>query len=231
MTTCEYTDGNTCKRIRRGTSKILLGKPTTFAARRQASDSGPLGREIGCGAGEILVQLQTKLPHDSELHGYDISPQSHEMALARSNDRLEFHLADITEERGLHFDLIVIADLIEHLDDYYGFLRKVKPLADHVILHIPLDLSAYSVIRSHYLADQRRTVGHIHFFTKDLALAGLTDAGFEVLDCFYPTPPADKEVRPLKQHVLRWMRDLSYAVAPDFSVKTLGGRSLMVLAR
>jgi SAM-dependent methyltransferase len=187
--------------------------------------------EVGCGAGEILAQLQRKLPDDCELSGYDISPQSHAMAMQRANERLEFHLADLAEERGVHFDLLLIADLIEHLDDYYGFLRKVKPLGDYTILHIPLDLSAYSVIRSHFLRDQRRKVGHIHFFSKDIALAGLEEAGFEVLDWFYPTPQRDRETRPFRQHVLRWLRKLSYPLNADLSVKMFGGRSLMVLAR
>jgi Methyltransferase domain len=230
MTTCTYTDGEYLEKnptwhvedspwkaenILRLIAKHRL--PTRTVA------------EVGCGAGEILVQLQHNLPDDCELSGYDISPQSHEMAIQRTNDRLEFHLADLTEERGVHFDLLVIADLIEHLDDYYGFLRKVKPLSEYTILHIPLDLSAYSVIRSHFLNDQRRTVGHVHFFTKDIALAGLQDAGFEILDWFYPTPPRDREIRPFRQHLLRWMRKLSYAMNHDLSVKILGGRSLMVL--
>ncbi len=153
------------------------------------------------------------------------------MALARANERLQFHLADLTQEQGVHFDLLLIIDLIEHLDDFYGFLRKVKPLSEHTILHIPLDLSAYSVIRSHYLRDQRNSVGHVHFFTKDTALAALEQCGYHVIDWFYPRPPRDREVRPLKQHVLRWMRALAYPLAPNLTTTILGGRSLMVLVR
>ena len=186
--------------------------------------------EVGCGAGEILAQLQRRAPAGSEFWGYDISPQSHEMALARSNENLQFRLADLTEERDVHFDLLLVIDLIEHLDDYYGFLRKIKPLADHTIFHIPLDMSAYAAIRSHVLLDQMRSVGHIHFFTKDTALAALRETGYEPIEWFY-TRPCTRKPRPLRQRLLGQLRTLSFPICPDLSVKTLGGYSLMVLAR
>jgi SAM-dependent methyltransferase len=187
--------------------------------------------EVGCGAGEILYLLQQKLPPDCELSGYDISPHSHEMALRRTNERLQFHLADITEETHLNVDLLLIIDLIEHLDDFYGFLRKVKPLAEHTILHIPLDLSGYSLLRSHYLGDMLRSVGHIHFFTKDIALLALKEAGYEVIDWCYPTPPVHRQTNRLRQLILSGLRKVSYRLHPDLSVKLFGGRSLLVLCR
>jgi SAM-dependent methyltransferase len=187
--------------------------------------------EVGCGAGEILAQLQQRAPAESEFWGYDISPQSHEMASERANERLRFRLADLTEESDVRFDVLLVIDLIEHLDDYYGFLRKTRPLADFTILHIPLDMCAYSAIRSHVLLDQLRRVGHIHFFTKDTALAALKQAGYEVLDWFYPTPQPDREQRPLRQRLLQLTRNASYLLFPDLSIKAFGGRSLMVLAR
>lgn len=187
--------------------------------------------EVGCGAGEVLAQLQRRMPDDCEFSGYDISPQSHELALPRANEQLHFHLADLAEAEDVHFDLLLMIDLIEHLDDCYGFLRKVKSLATHKILHIPLDLSAYSVIRSHFLLEQQAVVGHVHFFTKDTALAALEHAGLQVVDWFYPTPPAARHRRPLRQHVLGALRRFSYPLHHDLSVKVWGGRSLMVLAQ
>lgn len=187
--------------------------------------------EVGCGAGEVLAQLQRRMPDDCEFSGYDISPQSHRLALERSNEQLQFYLADLTHQDDVHFDLLLLVDLIEHLDDYYGFLRKVKPLADYKILHIPLDMSAYAAVRSHVLLEQLNLVGHVHFFTKDTALAALQHAGLRVVDWFYPTPaPFDKR-RPLRQRVLNLLRRVSYAAHPDLSVRLCGGRSLMVLAQ
>lgn len=187
--------------------------------------------EVGCGAGEILVQLQKSLPDDCELWGYDVSPQAYELALPRANARLHFRLGDALDDRSARFDLILLIDLIEHLEDFYGFLRAVRPLSEYKILHVPLDLSAYSVLRSYPILDLRAKAGHIHYFTKDLALAALRDAGYELVDWFYPRCSLRLRGKPPRQKLLALLRAGLYKLHPDFTVRLLGGRSLMVLAR
>ena len=187
--------------------------------------------EVGCGAGEVLVCLQQKLPADCDFWGYDISPQACELSRTRANARLQFRQADLLAEAETIFDLVLVIDLIEHLDDYYGFLRRLKPRGRHTIFHVPLDLSAYSVGRSHPILDLRASVGHIHYFTKDTALAALRDAGYDVLDWFYPRPRLQLRGKPLRQKLLALMREAIMPVRPDLAVRLLGGRSLMVLAR
>jgi 2-polyprenyl-3-methyl-5-hydroxy-6-metoxy-1,4-benzoquinol methylase len=187
--------------------------------------------EVGCGAGEILAQLQQKLPQQCRFWGYDISPQAYHLALTRANQRLQFRQADLLAEEETMFDLLLVIDLIEHLDDYYGFLRKLKPRGRHTIFHIPLDLSAYTVCRSYPILKLRATVGHIHYFTKDTALAALSDTGYEVLDWFYPEPRLILRGKPLRQQVLALLRHGLMGVNRDLAVRLLGGRSLLVLAR
>src|SRR5713226_2405450 len=55
--------------------------------------------EVGCGAGEILKQLQESMDNQCMFWGYDISPQAIELCKIRSNDRLQFKLADIKQEQ------------------------------------------------------------------------------------------------------------------------------------
>src|SRR5712692_2611114 len=55
--------------------------------------------EVGCGAGEILKQLQERMPVDCEFWGYDISPQAIKMCESRENEKLHFKLADLTKEQ------------------------------------------------------------------------------------------------------------------------------------
>ena len=187
--------------------------------------------EVGCGAGEVLAQLQRRLPDDCRFWGYDISPQAFALSQSRANERLQFRQADLFAEPETTFDLVLVVDLIEHLDDYYGFLRKLKPRGRHVIFHIPLDLSAYSVWRSYPILDLRASVGHIHYFTKDTALASLVETGYEVLDWFYPEQRTRLHSKPLRQKLLALARQAMMRVNLDLAVRLLGGRSLMVLAR
>ena len=98
--------------------------------------------EVGCGAGEILKHLQDKMDDSCELWGYDISPQALELCAPKANERLHFKLADTRQEPEVFTDLLLLMDVIEHLEDYFSFLRALQPKSHYKILHIPLDLSA-----------------------------------------------------------------------------------------
>jgi len=187
--------------------------------------------EVGCGAGEVLVQLKRSLPEDCRFWGYDVSPQAHALAAPREDERLQFRLGDPAQDSSARFDLILVIDVLEHLEDYYGFLRKLRPRGEHKIFHIPLDLSAYTVLRSYPILELRDKVGHIHYFTRDTALAALRETGYEVVDWLYPPDDEPLGGKPLRQKMLALLRRGLYPLGPDFAVRLLGGRSLMVLAR
>ena len=186
--------------------------------------------EVGCGTGEILRQLQSRLPGDSEFEGYDISPQAYALALPRANSRLHFHLGDVLQDAEAHFDLLLVMDVIEHLEDYYTFLRGLRAKAPAVILHIPLDLSAQTVLRSHGLQHTRDAYGHLHAFTKDWALRVLRETGYEVDDWFYTSGSLEMPTRVWTRRLMRWPRWVMFRLRPDFAVRLLGGFRLLVLA-
>src|SRR6266699_5125987 len=89
--------------------------------------------EVGCGAGEILKQLQENMDYENLFWGYDISPQALDFSKSRANERLHFKLADIRQEQDAFFDLILVMDVIEHLEDYFGFLREIRPKSHYTI--------------------------------------------------------------------------------------------------
>jgi 2-polyprenyl-3-methyl-5-hydroxy-6-metoxy-1,4-benzoquinol methylase len=80
--------------------------------------------EVGCGAGEVLKQLQQRLNSDCDLLGCDISPQAIELCGSRANEKLQFLLGDVTKISHRFFDLILVLDVIEHLEDYFSFFAK-----------------------------------------------------------------------------------------------------------
>ena len=144
---------------------------------------------------------------------------------------VQFHLADLLGQDDARFDLMMAIDVFEHVEDCFGFLRKLRPHGKHHVFHIPLDLSAQSVARGHPLMKKRRTVGHLHYFTRDTALALLEDAGYEVLDQQYTAGAMELPGRSWKSKAVRLPRRLLYASSPHLAVRLLGGYSLLVLAR
>lgn len=187
--------------------------------------------EVGCGAGEVLRQLQERVGPACELTGYDISPHAYELAQARANDRLHFKLADIRREEGAHFNLLLVLDVLEHLEDYFTFLCAIKQRSTYTIFHIPLDLSVQTVVRPGGLLKVRAAYGHIHYFTAEIALQLLRDAGFVVLDYFYTRRATELPTAELSRKLLYWPRRALFAVHQGFAARLLGGFSLLVLAQ
>jgi SAM-dependent methyltransferase len=185
--------------------------------------------EVGCGAGEILKQLEHLLP-DATLVGYEVSPQALEFARGRESERLRFELKDFCDD-DVPYDLVLLIDVVEHVEDHFSFLRQVRAKAGHVLLHLPLDLSVQSVLRSRPILEKRSSVGHIHYFTKELALATLIDAGYDVVDHFYTFSAIELPAQSWRQHVMRLPRRMAFAARPDLAVRVLGGASLLVLTR
>jgi SAM-dependent methyltransferase len=186
--------------------------------------------DVGCGAGLVLAELRPHLPSDCVCWGYDVSPVALTMSAKHGNDNLRFRLCDIRkDECDAFFDLLLMLDVFEHVEDYMGLVRSVRSKAKQKLFHIPLDLSVQAVMRRNGLLRRRDNHAHLHYFTKETALRTLTDVGYTVVDYFY-TPRCIELGDLLVQRIARIPRQLSYAVLPDLTVRVLGGYSLMVLA-
>ncbi len=187
--------------------------------------------EVGCGAGEILSQLQYRMSPECKFSGYEISPQAFKMCKKRANERLNFKLKDFLQEKDVFYDLILLIDLIEHLEDYLGFLSKIKSKSKYKILHIPLDISILTVLLSKPIMKARSRVGHIHYFTKEIALQILRDIGYKVYDYFYTAGSVELPAQSIKSSLARLPRRFLFTVNKDLAVRIMGGYSMMVLAK
>lgn len=187
--------------------------------------------EIGCGCGEILRQLQNKMPKICLFTGYEISPQAYNQCLQRENEMLRFKLKDFTSEIDCTYDLILLIDLIEHIEDYFQFLRFIKEKSHHIILHIPLEMFALSALYPQFLLGQRKKAGHLHYFSKETALQMLRDLGYEILDYSYTAGYALPRDYGLKDKILKIPRWIFFPFSNDLTVRVFGGYSLLVLVK
>lgn len=186
--------------------------------------------EVGCGAGEVLRQLQMALPASVQLDGYDVSPDAIQLCQQRANDRLRFHCADFLTEETPFYELLLCIDVVEHVEDYIGFVRQLRPRAAWKIFHFPLDMAAHMIIRRKPLLMVRQDVGHLHYFIKDTAPATLEYTGYTVVDWHY-TPNRLERASSWKSKLLKWPRKVLSSLDPDLVARTLGGYSLLVLTK
>lgn len=187
--------------------------------------------EVGCGAGEILNCLANDYSSNVIFSGYEISPQAFEICKKKEKQNLHFFLKDLLDEKDVSFDVIMAIDVLEHVDDYLGFLHRFQAKGEYKVFHIPLDLSVQTVLRSSPILKGRESVGHIHYFTKETALATLKDTGYEVVDYFYTHGSLELPNRGWKAKIMKLPRKLLFSVHQDLTVRILGGFSLLVLAK
>lgn len=187
--------------------------------------------EVGCGAGEILLELYKRLPKEIHFDGYEVSPQAYELCQARRRERLKFFLSEGGTGDSRYYDLVLVIDVLEHVEDIFGFLRSIRLKGKQKIFHIPLDMSVQKVLRREPIMRLRKQVGHIHYFMKSTALALLEECGYEIDDVFYTA--GDLHLRPQSSlaRMARLPRRVSFALNEDWAAHLLGGFSLMVLAR
>lgn len=187
--------------------------------------------EAGCGVGLILKNLQEKSDKDIRFYGFDISPHAINKTNKIQNEKLNFYCEDITQKENFHSDILLCIDVFEHVDDYTGFLRKLKDKAEYKIFHIPLDLSVQTILRASPILKYRKEVGHLHYFTKETALETLKYSGYEVIDRLYTPWSLELKNKSFKQMLMRIPRKFFLSINSDLCVRIFGGCSLLVLAK
>jgi SAM-dependent methyltransferase len=186
--------------------------------------------EIGCGAGEILKQLQAIYKSSTiQFVGYEISPDAFALALSREGDQLTFFNEDLLSKEE-YFDVLLMIDVFEHVEDYIGFIKSSNRKANYKVFHIPLEMSVISVLRNMPI-EAKQSVGHLHFFMKDTILSILKDTGLEIIDFFYTPGALELPNKPLRTRLLSIPRKILFSINADFAVRLFGGYSLIVLGK
>lgn len=189
--------------------------------------------EVGCGSGEVLYNFSKSLNNkDIKYYGFDISPQAIELAERIKKDKqlINFNYK-ISSEPDVKSDLILCVDVFEHIDDEFSFLKSIKDKSDYFLFNIPLDLSLQSLIRENTILSQRKRVGHINYYTKNLAIEILKDCSYEIIDYKYAEWFRFYKPDSISTRIINILRKILMKISPNLCVKLLGGSSLMVLAK
>ncbi|PRP67782.1 class I SAM-dependent methyltransferase [Nonlabens agnitus] len=184
--------------------------------------------EVGCGFGEVLLNMD-KLYNDVTMNynGYDIAIDAINVAKKKEKSNVKFFLDNLAE-KDVYSDVLLIIDVFEHVPDYLGFIEDCSRRAKYKVYHIPLDVHISAILRGKMI-DARNEVGHLHYYTKETALATLEDTEQKVIDYFYTSGNIKTPNKSLKMKIGNVARKVLFSIAPDFTVKLLGGYSLMVI--
>ncbi len=236
MGTSQYTNGIYLEKVKDwhvGDSIWKASKVMQMIRLHQLSPASVC--DVGCGAGVILAELQKKMGAGVMFTGYDVSPQAIQIAKTIESPNLKFFNEDFLKADTPSANLTLMLDVFEHVPDYIGFLEAFRRKTDWVIFHIPLDINARAVLRkSSWMLHMRETYGHLHYFTRETALATLADIGYKIVDSTYTD---DMEIsdamipKKLKSRMFYELRKLLYRVNKRLAVASFEHFNLLVLAR
>ncbi len=182
--------------------------------------------DIGCGAGAVLASLQAQMPGYVSFTGYEISPAAHGMSQRCGNARCRFVLGDAFSEPEC-FDLVLVLDVVEHVEDCFSFLRQAKKKGRHKLYHIPLDAHVSALLRG---VNSWDAVGHIHLFTIETALKSLQYTGHRIIDWRLTNGALELPSKPLSTRIVNVARGVVSKVHPPTAARLLGGCSMLILS-
>jgi hypothetical protein len=181
--------------------------------------------EIGSGAGGVLSELQKLLPSHITFTGYEISPQAHAMSAGFSNAKCQYVLGDAFADPSM-YDVVLVIDVIEHVEDCFSFLRTTKQKGRFKIYHIPLETHATAVLRG---VNSWDSVGHLHLYTIETALKSLEYTGHRVVDWVLTDGGLARPNKTIKTRLANLVRLPLAKFSTRLTSRLLGGYSLLVL--
>ncbi len=162
--------------------------------------------EFGCGDGVLGAALKARQP--CRVVGVEIDSDSATLARTRLDTVHQGDVRDIIATLTERFDWIVGGDIVEHLDDPWTFLRRLRSVAEPgatLLLSIP-NLGNASIVndllhgRFDYVYMGILSSGHVRLFTRQTIVDMLDIAGWDVVSVegFAPVEsPASARLRGL----------------------------------
>jgi len=138
--------------------------------------------DIGCGYGAVARSIARRVP-DVEVTGIDMDQPRLSQALAAQNPRnLKFVLGDVLEDLPSgHWDVVVLSNILEHIDQRVDFLVRVvaRTNAGKLLIRVPLfERHWHNPLRAelgvNYFSDPTHYIEHtLKQFEAEIAAAGL----------------------------------------------------------
>lgn len=182
--------------------------------------------DVACGAGIITQHFRDHFT-PSYIEGIDISSaminKARELDTRKS---ITWRVANIYEYRSdVGFDLIVCADIIEHLQDDSLFASIISKLGKNTVIKIPLEDSYFNrLLRKLRIYDPWKDTelryGHIHHYNETELDRVFTSNGFKIVNAkFIPMPKRTNIV----WEVVRIIFYPLSIISITFMVKFVGG--------
>lgn len=133
--------------------------------------------EIGCFAGHLIGNISINGRKDFKACGYDINPNA--VDFARSlYPKVSFFSQDCFSS-GDFFDLLILSDIVEHIENDEAFLKQCHSVSKFVLLNLPLEKSIASRNRKYGFDDPS---GHLRAYGIKDAESLIERSGYRIIN-------------------------------------------------
>lgn len=136
--------------------------------------------DIGCGKGELAFDVSK---HAKRVVAVDFSEKS--IAFAREKYRaanLTYLFGDaLTKTYKETFNVVILSNVLEHIENRVAFLKQVRPLADRLLIRVPaIDRDWLTLYKKELGLEWRADLTHYLEYTIPVLEAELKEAGFSM---------------------------------------------------
>jgi SAM-dependent methyltransferase len=134
--------------------------------------------EVGCGNG--LVQRYLEDHYSVEVAGFELNELALKQSCSRTSPLYCYNIHERAENLKNEFDLVILFDVLEHIQDENGFLESIKHhMTDsgRILINVPAHQSLYSRY------DQ--TLGHVRRYSSSELTRTAETNGFRVSSLTY----------------------------------------------
>ncbi len=135
--------------------------------------------DVGCGVGLVAINMASKLPN-CEILGIDINKKNINIAkklLREENlENLKFILGDITQKENIKADVVVLSNVLEHINDRMEFLKNLYLMtgSNKFLIRVPLferdwQIALRKELNIYYFSDLDHKIEHrVDEFKKEI---------------------------------------------------------------
>lgn len=149
----------------------MRGQPREDLLERVPPDARTI-LEFGCGEGALAAAIKAR--QDCRIVGVELDESASAIAATRVDRLVAGDVRDLLSNIGETFELAIGGDIVEHLDDPWGFLRRLRAVmrpGGRLLLSLP-NIGCWPVVREamkgrfDYVYVGITCVGHLRFFTR-----------------------------------------------------------------
>jgi SAM-dependent methyltransferase len=148
-------------------------------------DSSDTVLDVGCGNGSVAYDIARKA---KSVTGIDIYENNIEYAKKNFlKDNVEYIYGDIMSRHfSSKFDVIILSNVLEHIEDRIGLLERLKKLGDKILIRVPMIDRSWVVLYKkelgiEYRLDKTHRIEYtFKDFDKEIKSAGLKIENYSV---------------------------------------------------